>query len=181
MIGLRMKMEELTYNCDKQQAESAIQTLEIMDSTIEEIRRISNDLMPSVLREFGINNAVRDLCEEVLTKSKINTDFSSSGDLGSLDRKQNLYVFRIIQEAVTNIIKHSEATNVNISIEVSGEFLSVVIADNGKGFNFDGLTYDCHQGILNMKERAQLLGGTFGVESSAGKGTTINIRIPLNS
>jgi signal transduction histidine kinase len=148
------------------------------DKLVDEVRRISNDLMPAQLTQFGIVPALRQQCDEVSRLSGIEISFESTGSFDAIRRKSKIYLFRIIQEALNNIVKHAESTSAAVEIVNTREHIFVSISDNGIGFDTEK---PCKgNGLNNMRERAQLLGGTISITSQPGKGSTIEIQIPSN-
>lgn len=148
-----------------------------LDDTIDEIRKISNNLMPSVLKEFGLITAINNLCNMLNSLAKTNFSFETNFDSDIADKKKKIYIFRIIQESLNNILKHSEAKNASIRL-TNDKIINLTIRDDGKGFNLDAALKGHGNGIYNMKERVYALNGTINIDSSSGKGTLININIP---
>jgi two-component system NarL family sensor kinase len=147
------------------------------DELVEEVRRISNALMPAQLNQFGLIAALRQLCDEVIKYSNIDIIFEPAEDFPGMSRKAKTYIFRIVQESINNVVKHSGATSAKVEIAHTREHIFLSISDNGKGFSTDKA---CHgNGMNNMRERTSLLQGTFSIESQNGKGTTIEIQIPI--
>lgn len=147
-----------------------------LDETIGEVRRISNNLMPSVLVDFGAGEAIGNLIDQVRENSPVNilykNDMSSESDI---DDSINIILYRIAQESLNNAIKHSNASEIKISVTAFDEHISYFISDNGVGFDQTNNTKG--NGIRNMKERVKLANGTFDIRSN-GEGTIIEIEIP---
>jgi len=148
------------------------------DRLVDEVRRISNDLMPAQLTQFGIVPALRQHCDEVSRLSSIDVSFETTGNFEIMRRKVKIYLFRIIQEALNNIVKHSGSRSAGVEIVQTRENIFVSISDTGQGFNTEKACPG--NGLNNMRERALLLGGSFSITSLPGKGTTIEIQIPSN-
>jgi len=147
-----------------------------LDETIGEVRRISNNLMPSVLVDFGAGEAIGNLIDQVRENSPVNIlykkDMSSESDI---DDSINIILYRIAQESLNNAIKHSNASEIKSSVTAFDEHISYFISDNGVGFDQSHSTKG--NGIRNMKERVKLANGTFDIRSN-GEGTIIEIEIP---
>ncbi len=174
MTAIKLKLESFDPENGKV-SEKLIKGIKTdIDGTIEEIRNISNGLMPAVLIEFGIVNALRNLCEEFNEHSSINIDFSQNYK-ARLSIKEETYLYRIAQEALKNIIIHSGANRA--SIELISETYSTILSikDNGKGFDENKIVYG--NGIFNMKERVKIINGEIIISSGEGIGTNINIKI----
>lgn len=157
----------------------------LLDETIKEIRRISINVMPSVLLDFGIDAAVRTLCENISNYSGVLVDYNYN--VSNVDLKINFEtsasLYRIVQEALNNTVKYAEATFAAVDVQHTAEYIKVEVRDNGKGFDLNAYNSKAKlsSGIKNMKERASLLRGTFQIQSNKEEGTTINIAIPLLS
>jgi len=155
----------------------------ILDETIAEVRRISNNLMPSVLVDFGLEAGLRLLCTNATKYSEIPVHFHFNKTTDKeLNFEISVSLYRIAQEGINNIIKYSDASLVELSVQASDNAVTMELKDNGKGFDLEN--YNQHRrkesnGIRNMKERAQLLNGKFYITSAVDEGTTINVTIPL--
>lgn len=152
----------------------------LLDETLFEVRRISNNLMPSVLIDFGLKAGLQRLAGQIEETSGVKVsllyeDENNGNSQLPFDVTTNVY--RIIQEALNNMVKYAEATEAEVAIFESNENIIVEIADNGKGFevNWNSET----RGLKNMKERVNILKGTFDIKSQSGKGTVIFCEIPI--
>jgi signal transduction histidine kinase len=160
--------------------DEAIQSLE---ETITEIRNICQNLRPNILDDFGLIPAVKRFCQEFTQKTKIpiETDFD---DLENrLPPEIEINIYRIFQEALSNIEKHSKATHVNCFIQFFDNEVSIEIKDNGIGFDLLGIPEQIpkreHYGLMNMRERVDFIGGNISVISTKETGTEILVKIPL--
>lgn len=147
---------------------------------IQAVRDISSSLRSYVLDHLGLIPAVQEYCREIERISNITCSFSSDLDSFNLDEERNVALFRIIQEALTNVIRHAEASNIDVKISESNDNLEVTISDNGKGMMRDSEKLSTSMGILGMNERAIFLGGKFNIESLPGKGTHIKFELPFS-
>jgi PAS domain S-box-containing protein len=147
-----------------------------ISDVINEIRSICRSLIPSSLSDLGLVESINDLIISVSKAQAVHIDFyHSQFNESLLPENQKLMVFRIIQEQLNNIVKHADATRVVINIFNKGDVMTLDINDNGKGF--DTSTVRRGLGLTNMKNRAELLGGTFSLISAPGKGTTVKVSI----
>lgn len=181
LIALKLRLEGLNF-LDRSKLISTIEGIKkLFDSTIDEVKRISYDLMPAVLFEFGLAKAVQNLCEEIENRTKIKINFSFECDSDILNKTQKTYLFRIIQEALNNIAKHANATKTEVSLIHKNNRIYLKIEDNGKGFNLqERMNQKNTNGIYNMRERIILLNGEFEIESELNNGCKITAEIPLN-
>jgi two-component system sensor histidine kinase DegS len=150
---------------------------------LKDIRIISRDLRPSILDDLGLLPSIEWLCEQVNKDYSIVAKLTVSGTERKLSREAELILFRIIQEALRNIGKHSKATQADIYVEFYDKRVVVKIADNGVGFdippNLGALPQTGKLGLAGIQERVRLLGGTVRIESAPGKGTRITAEAPV--
>lgn len=153
------------------------QLLQTLDETIGETRRMSNNLMPSVLEDFGAGEAIGNLVDQLNRSTAIHIRYHKDTlEESVIPKKVNIALYRIAQEALNNAIKHAKATEIRISLTEFEEHVSLFISDNGSGF--DQNTVFSGHGLRNMRERAKLVDGTMDLRSES-KGTTIEVEIPL--
>jgi len=178
LLTVKIKLEQAkNANVEKNQ-QIIHETQELLRDTIQEIRNISNDLMPPVLEAFGMEQGLKNLCKDTAKNTGISIEYISENIPDSLDKRVQIYVYRIAQEAINNITKHSAATEASLKISCNQNLISLIISDNGKGFDFEKNDTNGN-GIMNIKERVELLKGECKFYSSLGKGTQINIKIPI--
>ena len=150
-------------------------------SLIEDIRRISIDLRPNILDNLGLLPALRWLAERANLDSTVNTRVDIGDDHRRLNPEAEVVIFRFVQEALNNIKKHSRASEAVISLEYEPGTIVITVRDNGEGFTLpkklENLANKGKLGIIGMKERTGLLGGTFNIESEPGKGTVVSMKL----
>jgi len=151
--------------------------------TLKDLRKTIFDLRPMTLDDLGLIATLERYIYNFTEYSGINVDFKVVGEMRTLNKSIEISVFRIIQEALSNIRKHSRATEANITLEYSTTRLNVNISDNGVGFDPDLITEKSMSmngyGLANMKERAELLGGNLTIKSAPNRGTRISFHILL--
>jgi signal transduction histidine kinase len=147
----------------------------------EDIRRISLDLRPSVLDEMGLIPAIRWLVDCFNQEEDISIKLDVQGKERELRQEFDIHIFRIIQEALNNIKRHSNATSAWVTLKFSAGNLTITIHDNGRGFSRSSgngvLIVTGKLGIAGMKERARLINGTLKIDSGHGNGTTISLEV----
>jgi len=153
----------------------------MIDITIEEVRRVCNALLPAALNEFGIVSTLRALFSELSSLAGFKAVFESTGSLDRMSKKSQIYIYRIAQEALNNIAKHARATEVVLNLSRENNIVTLQVSDNGKGFIFDPVSFAQRNGLQNMRERTQLLLGEFTIKSQPGNGTTIIVSIPFTT
>ena len=176
----KMKLEE-TLDADNKNINATIrEVMAMFSTTIQEIRNISGNMMPSGLKEFGLSIALQDFCRQITESHHIKIICLLDLKKQHYEKIIDTYMFRIVQEAINNILKHANATEINLNFEEIDSHLFLTIRDNGSGFDKNSSTFSYGNGIINMKERVNLLNGYFDLTTSVGKGTTINIDISLS-
>jgi signal transduction histidine kinase len=150
---------------------------------IGEVHRLAWGMRPSILDDYGLDSALARHIEELSKTAGLEIDYQFTSPDGSkrLPSRIEVTLFRIAQEALTNVIRHSEASHASVILLRQIGNITMLVEDDGKGFSgaLQGKS-DQHLGLMGMKERANLLGGSFVIESVLGEGTTIRVIIPLN-
>jgi signal transduction histidine kinase len=171
----------------KQLPESVIQRLEEMreltHSTLQGVRRFSQDLRPSTIDDLGLLPTLEGLTTDLIEKGRIEAELKVLGDKRRLSPETELNLFRITQEALRNVEKHSGASRVVIAVAFSADKVRITIEDDGQGFKQPDRTGELATtgklGLIGMHERAQLLNGTLTVQSEPSKGTTVTVEVPV--
>ena len=180
LVAIKLELESAIDHEDAK-TKSVIRDLRTMfDKTIDEIRRISNDLMPSGLQEFGITNALRKLGSLITENSGIEVFIEVENPPEALSNKTIMYLYRIAQEAINNSVKHANPSEIHVKLSCNEQFISLEVADNGKGFKFDKTHKFVGNGIYNMRERVNMMEGMIDIRSVPGEGTVVSVQIPAN-
>jgi len=177
LIAIKMALENLISKKEIPYNEKINALKNQINHSIDELKKISADLAPSGILEFGFEIAIKNLCTQVHKSSGIQIDFSWFGRFEHIKQRTKLYLYRIVQEALNNAIKHSEADQILVQLTETAENLVLIIEDNGKGFKYNANDLGLGKGLFNMRERSILLDGTFDVETSPEKGTTIRVKV----
>jgi PAS domain S-box-containing protein len=152
------------------------------DSILHGVRRLSQDLRPAAIDRLGLLPAIQWLADEASKYSGVETKVNVVGKEHRLPEEGAIALFRIIQEALNNVSRHSSATTAEITIEFNDKSTKITVSDNGKGFKLAGKVGDLAKtgklGLAGMQERAQLIGGTMTVQSEPEKGTRIIVEAP---
>jgi len=178
LVAIRMKLESLTYMPDTEIKDHLPAIRRQFDQIIDEIRRITTDLMPPVLDEFGLVIALFNLCEETSRASGVRVKFEHKVKTDEWNKKIQTYLYRIIQEAINNIIKHASAHQAYIKLLQDNDFIYLSIQDDGVGFRQTSSNRLGGHGLHNIQERVKMLGGTIDMKSAPRKGTLIQIKVP---
>lgn len=149
-------------------------------AAIDNMRRFSRDLRPSLLDDLGLVHAVDWLVGDLGARTGIDTQLHTSGEPRRLDPKDELTMFRIVQEALRNVERHAEASKVEVRIQF-GEEVRATVADDGRGFDTSKALHDRHSstglGLLGMRERAKLAGAALSIRSEASTGTSVTVTL----
>jgi signal transduction histidine kinase len=149
-----------------------------IDDAVGFLRRVSSDLRPPVLDRLGLVAALEGLARDLEMRSRLAVVLDVNDVREPVDWLVSITVFRIVQEALTNVVRHADATEVAIDLRGTDEALVLRVRDNGKGIGSSGGVDARWLGIHGMRERCLLVGGTFDISGKPGRGTTIVVRIP---
>lgn len=174
---------------DKQLSEDTKQRIERLavdiNSMVEEVRRFSHELRPGLLDKLGLKASLGFLVEEMKIGDNISCQVELIGSVRRLSPEAEVILFRIAQEALRNVAKHSKATATLLTVEFTRKKVRLSIIDNGIGFKVPkevgNLAQKGKLGVISMSERARLLNGSFSVNSKPGKGTVVTVELPLSS
>jgi signal transduction histidine kinase len=180
-IGQTLSLAKLnlnTINLQKQNAQEKItQSKELVSEAIKDLRNLSKSLSTDSILSSGLLKAIETELAIIDHSGSFKTEFHIKGYTKRINPKKELILFRIVQESINNIIKHSDANRILINLDFTNEYLRIEVCDNGKGFNADTETSE-GLGLRNMKNRAELIGGTFDIFSNYD-GTTMKVTIPI--
>jgi PAS domain S-box-containing protein len=180
LAWLDKKMAEVSDSDDLQQFEEKLKELRRqVDAIIATVRKIATELRPPMLDDLGLEAAVEWQLQEFEKRTGIKCRFSSSLKHVDLGPDRATAMFRIFQETLTNIVRHAEATQVNIQLREEGDKLVLEVQDNGRGMAGRELSGTRSLGLLGMRERATMLDGEVNIIGRQGKGTTVGVRIPI--
>jgi signal transduction histidine kinase len=154
-----------------------------MRDLLQSVRRFSQDLRPSILDDLGLLPAIRWLLDDLERKHGVKADLRVTGEQRRLSAHAELMLFRVVQEALRNIVRHAQASKVDLLMDFDPGRLRVRVADNGKGFSLSGdlkdLPREGRLGLAGMEERARLIGGKLHIDSKPGEGTAVLVDAPV--
>ena len=163
----------------KNLTEEVNSTINLIDQTIQKMRSIIRELRPEILDHLGLSAAIEWQVQEFQTRTGVECAFASEFDDAHLDLDRATAVFRILQEALTNVTRHAQATQVDISLKERDRNILLEIHDNGRGITESDLANQKSFGIVGMRERALAFDGEVNVEKAPGGGTRVLARIPM--
>jgi two-component system, NarL family, sensor kinase len=152
----------------------------LVDTASEEVRSIAHNMMPEVLMKLGLTNALKDLCDNISASKLLQVSLAVHGMTKRLNATTEIMLFRIVQELLNNIIKHANATEAIIQFIRENERLSVVVEDNGRGFNTQEADEQNHSGIATIQSRVSYLNGKMSIDSQKNVGTTVMMDFLIN-
>ncbi len=179
-MGLRGLADELN---DKRQNDTLSQLQSLTSDSLRELQRIISDLRPAHLDDLGLSATLRWYATRLQELTSIHVRVDIDGDEPELDDAVKITIFRIVQESLNNVIKHSHATNVNIKIDYRQKEARILVRDNGMGFDMDSVQSRIGRvslGLAGMEERAMLMGGEVQIHSRPNYGTEVEARIPYH-
>lgn len=150
----------------------------IVDEVLQNVRKLSQILRPVILDDFGLDSGLRWLCERFSQRTQIPVQYESNWT-GRLDSNEETHLFRITQEALTNIARHSEATAASVSLTVKGSTIHLEISDNGNGLKPASGVKSPSLGMVGMRARARQLGGELMIENRKEGGLYIHVEVPV--
>ena len=179
-LVLRTEVVQQILKEDKDQAINELDDLkDIVRSSVKDIRKIIYDLRPMSLDDLGLVPTLRKYIDDFTTETGIMVELMIRGEERTLPSSYEITIFRLVQEALTNMRKHSDANSGRVQIEFTRNDIKILIIDDGRGFDQND-DFENSYGIISMKERCKLLQGDFKISSEPGKGTRISIVLPLD-
>lgn len=153
----------------------------LADAAMERLRILAHDLHPPALLTVGLDQTLRDYCERVARQAKLPVEYRGA-ELDDLPSHFQISIYRIVQEALTNVVKHSRAQRAKVTINRDAEMISIEVQDDGQGFELaDGETKSVHHGLglIGIQERVEAIGGVMQIFTEPGFGTRIFVTVPL--
>ncbi|MEO6054957.1 MAG: sensor histidine kinase, partial [Chthoniobacterales bacterium] len=184
LVGINVHLENLSraaqLNVEKLTPKIVLAQRLIAES-VNSIHRFARELRPMILDDLGLLPALESYLAEFSKQTGIRVQFSAFPEVEQLSNARRTVLYRVVQSALTNIVKHGNARMVKVSIE-SGKTIVLKIHDNGRSFDVSTILHTKSYkrlGVLGMRERVEMIGGKFGITSISGKGTTIRAEIPM--
>ncbi|MEJ8843516.1 sensor histidine kinase [Lacibacter sp. H375] len=180
LSGIKYSMNTMKGNLimTPDNAQAFERSMDMLDSSIKEMRRVAHNLMPEALVKFGLDTALKDFCKDIHQSGALNVSYQSVGMEGKApDQTTAITVFRIVQELLNNTLKHAAAKNAIVQLNRTDDQLSVTVEDDGKGFNTAVLEHNRGIGWDNIQNRVDFMKGKLDVKSGEGKGTSVHIEI----
>jgi PAS domain S-box-containing protein len=179
-LGQTLNAIKINLNFLRNKDEKVETLSQLIDEAIQESVRISENLLPAKLKDFDLATCLKSLCNGIAKTSPVPVTFESLGNVSYIEQPQKINFYRIAQEAINNAIKHAQATSISVQLSEEEDRVQMMIEDDGKGFE-KNISYDKsqHHGLVNMRERAEIMGGKLTIESDMERGTLIIVEAPL--
>ncbi len=163
---------------DAPYAERLSQLGGVLDDAMNLKRRVVEDLRPSLLDHFGLPTALRAHVESVCTKNQLLCDVLMTEDAETIPKESAIALFRVIQEGLTNVVRHAHAKQVRLALSADAQRYLLMLTDDGCGMSMNDRQFRWSHGLAGMRHRVEALGGTFTIESAPAEGTTLRVEIP---
>jgi signal transduction histidine kinase len=157
-------------------------TQRLVEKSVDIVHRFARELRPAVLDDLGLIPALHSFMKNFTTRTGVRTYLTACTDVEQLETARRTVLFRVAQEALTNVARHAKASRVDLSLRKLPDGICMTISDDGQSFPVERTLHANNGkrlGLLGMRERLEMVGGKFGVESTPGKGTTITAKVPL--
>ena len=179
---IRLRLLQDARNLDEVRT-GAAELRELIARTLEDVRKLAVELRPTTLDDLGLVAAIEWYTREYAERIDASMHFSTQGLVGRLHSEVELVIYRVMQEALTNIARHAQATRIDVALAFTDEAVEIRIEDNGLGFDVNEATSSRERGLglFGMRERVELIGGTFNIRSQARIGTCIQIGVPVTT
>lgn len=180
LSGIKYSLNTMKGNLimTPENAQAFERSMDMLDSSIREMRRVAHNMMPEALVKFGLDTALKDFCNDINQSGALKVNYQSIGlENAMIEQTTAITIYRIVQELLNNTIKHAAAVNAIVQISKTDGLLSVTVEDDGKGFDMTILNKTKGIGWSNIQNRVEFLKGKLDVNSQAGKGTSVLIEL----
>ena len=185
LTSVQLGLQNLSNLTDPEAHSTLDQLMRIVEHVLEQMRNLSRGLRPSVLDDFGLVPALEWLVEHQINCRGLQTEIIAHDVDARYSEEAETVAFRVAQEAITNVVRHAQATRLTIEVNLVDEMLGLKITDNGVGFELSTAMHNASQGrnlgLLNIHERIELIGGHLQVQTAPHQGTCIHVQIPINT
>ncbi|NCU06219.1 MAG: sensor histidine kinase, partial [Chitinophagaceae bacterium] len=180
LSGIKYTLNNMKGNLimTEENAQAFGRSIDMLDSSIREMRRVAHNMMPEALVKFGLDTALRDFCNDINKSGALQVQYQSIGLEGiNIEQTKSVTIYRIVQELLNNTMKHASAKNALVQLSYNDGNLTITVEDDGKGFDAAVLKQSKGIGWSNIQNRVEFLKGKWDVDSQPGKGTSVNIEM----
>ncbi|MGZ8523415.1 MAG: ATP-binding protein [Chitinophagaceae bacterium] len=177
LSGVKFSLSNMKDNLTITPGNMAVfeRSVDMLDTSINELRRVAHNMMPEMLDKFGLDEALKEYCNTVNATKQLTVKYQSIGMEARLEKSTEIVLYRTIQELLNNILKHAAASEAFIQLIRENDRLNIVVEDNGKGFDTVLLENSKGAGWVNIRSRVEYLKGQLDIHSEPGKGTLVNM------
>jgi len=185
LVGINVHLASLSVKARvdvKDLRKKISRTQKLVEKSVNIVHRFARELRPTVLDDLGLIPALKSFIKDFAKRTKIDTRFTAYAEVEQLSDTQRTVLYRVTQSALTNVHKHACATEARVTIRKSKGIIRLEIHDNGKSFDLNRILHAKRHkrlGLLGSRERVEMVGGKFSIDSAPGKGTTIRAEIPI--
>lgn len=181
LSGIKLNLSSLKGNIMLDEKDSSLfyKSILQLDNAIAEMRRVAHNMMPEALLRLGLAEAMQDYCDSINESRMVKMKYTQLGITNPIEKSMEVTLYRIIQELSNNAIKHASAKNILIQLSKNENTLTLIVEDDGIGFNSAQLANYKGNGLQNVQSRVDYIKGRFEIESYPNKGTTISIEIQV--
>jgi PAS domain S-box-containing protein len=185
LVGINVHLEALAraITLSPQQLKRKLtRTQRIVEKSVNIVQQFARELRPTALDDLGLIAALHSYMRDFMKRTGVRVDFTTSAGVEHLNSARRTVVYRVVHSAFTNVAQHAQASRVKVSIREIEDAVHLEISDDGRSFNVEQLSRakrNKHLGLLGMRERVEMVGGSFNVESAPGQGTTVRAQIPF--
>jgi signal transduction histidine kinase len=186
LVGINVQLSALSRGADvglNTLKAKIVRTQRLVEHSVNEVHRFARELRPAVLDDLGLIPALHAYCKNLAARKKIKIQLTAFSGVESLTNARRTVLYRVSQEALTNVIRHAQASQVKVSISECPGAIRLEITDDGKSFLVEQTLFSNNNkrlGLLGMRERIEMIGGSLHIISEPGKGTTVRAQIPFN-
>lgn len=185
LTGINMRLAALKAESNTNVAqlqEKITSTQRLVEESLDIVHRFASELRPTVLDDLGLIPAIKSFMQDFMRDTGVRVSLEAFAGIEQTSGTLRTVLYRIVQESLTNVARHAKASQVKVHIRRVNDVIRMEISDNGQGFEVEGMVCSNKKnrlGLLGMRERIEMVGGTFGVESAPGHATTVRVEIPL--
>jgi len=185
LTGINVRLAALKKEAalnTKSVARNIAATQRLVEKSVDVVHQFARELRPPVLDDLGLIPALHSFMKNFTARTGVRTHLTAFAEVEQLDLTKRTVLFRVAQEALTNVARHAKASRAHVNIQKLHDVARMEIKDDGKSFQVERILHsngDKRLGVLGMRERVEMVGGAFGVESARGQGTTVRVEMPF--
>lgn len=176
LAGVKLKLSDIAYSQGNKYDMELYKVIGQLDNSVQELRRIARNMMPETLIRFGVETALKDLCDSLKSPS-LHIDLQLYPLKRDLSQQVQITIYRIVQELLANAVKHAQASDILVQCSQNKDRIFITVEDNGQGFDMNSIQHKNGIGMTNIRNRIAFLHGKLDIQSEPGEGTTANVEV----